>query len=76
VIPLLPDRPRPLLFAHRGCSSLAPENTMAAFATALRVGSPGVELDVHRCATGELVVAHDDCFTARTAPGQDPGAPI
>jgi len=49
---------------------------MAAFATALRVGSPGVELDVHRCATGELVVAHDDCFTARTAPGQDPGAPI
>jgi len=59
-VPLLPDRPRPLLFAHRGCSSLAPENTLAAFRLARQVGAPGLELDVHLCASGELVVAHDD----------------
>jgi glycerophosphoryl diester phosphodiesterase len=64
---LLPDRGHPLLFAHRGCSSLAPENTMAAFRKARELGAPGLELDVHVCATGELVVAHDDNFK-RTAP--------
>jgi len=65
-LPLLPDRSRPLVFAHRGCSSLAPENTMASFRLARSLGSPGLELDVHFCASGELVVAHDDTF-ARTA---------
>jgi glycerophosphoryl diester phosphodiesterase len=64
---ILPDRARPLLFAHRGCSSLAPENTMAAFRKARELGVPGLELDIHVCATGELVVAHDDNFL-RTAP--------
>jgi glycerophosphoryl diester phosphodiesterase len=64
---LLPERPRPLIFAHRGCSSLAPENTMAAFAMARRVGAAGIELDVHICKTGEAVVAHDDTFR-RTVP--------
>ncbi|MDR1971648.1 MAG: glycerophosphodiester phosphodiesterase [Treponema sp.] len=66
-LPLLPERPRPLIFAHRGCSSLAPENTMAAFKKAREIGAPGIELDVHVCGTGELVVAHDDNFQ-RTAP--------
>jgi glycerophosphoryl diester phosphodiesterase len=65
--PLLPDKPRPLIFAHRGCSSLAPENTMAAFRKARELGAPGLELDIHVCASGELVVAHDDTFK-RTAP--------
>ncbi|MDR1506763.1 MAG: glycerophosphodiester phosphodiesterase [Treponema sp.] len=60
--PLLPDRPRPLVFAHRGCSSLAPENTFAAFRKARETGSPGIELDVHASADGRLVVAHDDTF--------------
>lgn len=65
-IPLLPERARPLLFAHRGCSSLAPENTMPAFNKARECGAPGIELDIHRCTSGELVVCHDDTFT-RTA---------
>jgi glycerophosphoryl diester phosphodiesterase len=64
---LLPDRKRPLIFAHRGCSSLGPENTMAAFHKARELGAPGIELDIHICATGELVVAHDYTFT-RVAP--------
>lgn len=58
-IPFLPDFPHPLVFAHRGCSSLAPENTMAAFRRAIEAGSQGIELDIHCCATGELVVIHD-----------------
>jgi glycerophosphoryl diester phosphodiesterase len=68
MLPLLPDRSRPLLFAHRGCSSLAPENTMASFRKARETGAPGIELDIHAAASGELVVAHDGNFT-RTAPG-------
>ena len=58
-VPLWPDIPRPLIFGHRGYSSRAPENTMAAFREARRVGIPGIELDIHRCATGELVISHD-----------------
>ncbi|GHT63328.1 glycerophosphoryl diester phosphodiesterase [Spirochaetia bacterium] len=65
-VPLLPERKRPLLFAHRGCSSLAPENTMASFKKAREVGAPGIELDIHICKSGELIVAHDDTFQ-RTA---------
>lgn len=50
----------PLLIAHRGASALAPENSIAAFDRARRDGADGVELDVLRCATGEVVVFHDD----------------
>ncbi|WP_010253176.1 glycerophosphodiester phosphodiesterase [Treponema primitia] len=75
-VPLLPERPRPLVFAHRGCSSLAPENTMVSFRKARELGAPGLELDVHVCggasAFGELVVAHDDTFE-RTAPPEHNG---
>ena len=49
-----------LIFAHRGASGSAPENTLEAFELAARMGAHGVELDVHICRTGELVVAHDE----------------
>lgn len=49
----------PLLFAHRGGKTDAPENTLAAFRWVLENKIPAIELDVHRCATGELVVIHD-----------------
>ncbi len=52
----------PLLFAHRGCSHAAPENTMTAFRLAREYGIPGIELDVRLCSTGEMVVFHDDDF--------------
>lgn len=58
-IPLFPDMPRPLLFAHRGVSSLAPENTRAAYKLALEKGIPGIELDVHLTSDGKLAVIHD-----------------
>ncbi len=65
-LPLLPDFPRPLLFAHRGVSSLAPENTWASFRLARELGIPGVELDLHLSADGKLLVFHDH-FTGRLA---------
>src|SRR5262245_24800476 len=51
---------RPLVIAHRGASKDAPENTLAAFRLARTLGADGVELDVMRCGSGELVVFHDD----------------
>lgn len=50
---------RPKVFAHRGGSDWAPENTMAAFRKSLEFGVDGIELDVQRCSTGELIVFHD-----------------
>jgi glycerophosphoryl diester phosphodiesterase len=67
-IPLYPGIPRPLVFAHRGLSSLAPENTMAAFSLARETGIPGVELDVHLTSDGKLAVIHDHT-TARVSTG-------
>jgi glycerophosphoryl diester phosphodiesterase len=55
-----PDRPPMLLLAHRGASADAPENTLAAFELAVAQGADGVELDVQLCATGEVVVCHDE----------------
>jgi glycerophosphoryl diester phosphodiesterase len=51
--------PRPLVFAHRGASRAAAENTPEAFRLALALGADGVELDVRRVAGGALVVHHD-----------------
>jgi glycerophosphoryl diester phosphodiesterase len=50
---------RPLVFAHRGGSALAPENTMRAFANGLSLGADGIELDVHLSRDGMAVVNHD-----------------
>lgn len=46
------------LVAHRGFAGVAPENTVAAVRDAAPVAD-AVEVDVRRCATGELVVCHD-----------------
>ena len=48
------------IFAHRGASGYAPENTLEAFKLAADMGAHGVELDVHICRSGELVVTHDE----------------
>jgi glycerophosphoryl diester phosphodiesterase len=50
---------RPLVFAHRGGSALAPENTLAAFDNAVALGADGLELDVHLSRDGCVVVHHD-----------------
>ena len=47
------------IFAHRGASKVAPENTMAAFIKAKQLGAYGVELDVHVLPDKTVVVHHD-----------------
>ena len=51
--------PKPRLFAHRGASGEAPENTMAAFQRAVDLGSEYIELDVHASEDGQIMVFHD-----------------
>jgi len=54
---------QPLVLAHRGASAAALENTVEAFARARADGADGVELDVLACASGQIVVFHDDDLT-------------
>src|SRR5947209_4059272 len=61
--------PRPLVFAHRGGSALAPENTIDAFAKGLSLGADGIELDVHLSGDG-VVVVHHDATVDRTTSGR------
>lgn len=53
------DLPRPIVFAHRGASAHAPENTLAAFELAARQGAPAIELDAKLSADGQVIVMHD-----------------
>lgn len=48
------------VFAHRGASGYAPENTLEAFALAVRQGADGIELDVQLSSDGIPVVIHDE----------------
>lgn len=57
----------PLLVAHRGGSRLAPENTMAAFESAVRDwGADMLELDVRLSKDGVVMVIHDDSVDRTT----------
>ena len=60
----------PLIIGHRGAAGVAPENTGAAFEVAASLGVP-IELDIALCASGELVVIHDDTVD-RTTNGAGP----
>ncbi len=60
------DLPRPTIFAHRGSSAHAPENTLAAFELALRQDADALELDAKLTADGEVVVIHDPTVNRTT----------
>lgn len=51
---------RPLIWAHRGASAFAPENTLPAFQKAADLGADGVELDIQMTKDGQIVVIHDE----------------
>lgn len=56
----------PVMVAHRGLSSLYPENTIPAFIGADEYGFDGYEFDIHTTKDGEWVVIHDDTVDAMT----------
>jgi Glycerophosphoryl diester phosphodiesterase len=50
---------RPQIWAHRGASMHAPENTLSAFRLALEMGADCLELDITPSADGVPMVIHD-----------------
>jgi glycerophosphoryl diester phosphodiesterase len=50
---------RVLNYAHQGGAREAPSSTLFALHAAVAAGATAIELDVHACAGGELVVCHD-----------------
>ena len=54
------------IVGHRGAMGHAPENTMASFQLAHKLGVEAVELDVHLSADGHLVVLHDETLERTT----------
>ncbi len=56
----------PVVYAHRGASAYAPENTLEAVDLAMQLGFDWVENDVQRTKDGELVVIHDDTLARTT----------
>ena len=57
-----------LIFAHRGASADAPENTLLAINLALSQDADGIEIDVYQ-SDKDLVVIHDR-WLHRTTNGQ------
>ena len=47
------------VIGHRGAMGHAPENTILSVQKALALGVDGIEVDVFRCLSGEIVVFHD-----------------
>ncbi|MER5727954.1 glycerophosphodiester phosphodiesterase family protein [Streptomyces sp. NPDC002138] len=83
--PLTKPRPGPLpgllglpvIYAHRGASAYAPENTLESIDLAARLGIDWVENDVQRTKDGVLVVIHDETLKRTTDvqkvfPGRSP----
>lgn len=56
------------IWAHRGASAYAPENTLPALKLAIEQGAHGVEFDVQRTADGHIVLVHDETIS-RTSNG-------
>ena len=64
---------RPYIFAHRGASAHAPENTLAAFELAFRQGAQAIEFDVKLTADRQVIIHHDRTLE-RTTNGSGPVA--
>ena len=58
--------PKPLVFAHRGASAYAPENTLAAFQLARQQGALAIEFDAKLTLDGHVVVIHDQTVDRTT----------
>ena len=55
------NKAMPKIWAHRGCCTLYPENTLEAFRAAAELdGITGIELNIQLTSDGEMVVFHDE----------------
>ena len=68
---MLASLPQPVIFAHRGASAQAPENTLSAFELALAQKADAIELDAKLSADGQVIVIHDPTVD-RTTDGRGP----
>lgn len=64
---ILYQLPRPSIFAHRGSSKYAPENTLAAFEMAIQHNADAIELDAKLSVDHHVVVIHDQTVDRTTA---------
>ncbi|MGG2202001.1 glycerophosphodiester phosphodiesterase [Paenibacillus validus] len=60
------NRNTPWVFAHRGASGEAPENTLASFRQAILQQCDVIELDIHLTSDGHVVVCHDETLDRTT----------
>ena len=58
--------PKPIILAHRGLTSKAPENTLVAGELASEMGADGWEVDIRMSADGKLFLMHDKNFIRTT----------
>ncbi len=55
-----------IVIGHRGACAYKLENTIDSFLYALELGADGIEFDVQKCKTGEIVVIHDETVDRTT----------
>jgi glycerophosphoryl diester phosphodiesterase len=60
------QRPKPLIYAHRGASALRPEHTLAAYAKAIQDGADLIEPDLVCTKDGVLVARHENSISDTT----------
>lgn len=58
--------PSPVVVAHRGDKTFAPENTLSAFKQAAWKGADAIEFDVKLTADGQVIVLHDQTVDRTT----------
>ncbi len=58
-----------VVYAHRGASEYAPENTMTSFFLGLNMGANGIETDIRKTKDGVLVLFHDGTLDRVTGYG-------
>jgi glycerophosphoryl diester phosphodiesterase len=62
---------QPLIYAHRGASAHAPENTISAFLLAIEHGADGIEFDIKVTRDGRVIVLHDQTLQRTTTGSGD-----
>ena len=60
------NRTIPIIIGHRGAKGHIAENTLESIEKAMEIGVDGIEIDIFKCKSGELVVFHDKTLNRLT----------